>query len=177
MNSTGDIKRVEDADAILRRRVAALLEIGQADVLVGRSCGRCGSSQHGRPWARGRGRRDEVAVSISRCGAHLLTAVSEDAAVGVDIEAVAAVGRIGDSSLVLHPSESLPGRRTDPGALAAIWARKEAILKALGDGLATPMAAIRVADHDVVDLPAPPGHVAALAVLPGPDPGNAPRRR
>ncbi len=155
----------EDADAILRDRVAALLSIEPADVLVGRSCGRCGSSAHGRPWARRRGRRDEVAVSLSRCGEHLMTAVSADGAVGVDLEAVAAVARLGDRSLVLHPNETVPGRMPTAGELAAMWVRKEAILKALGVGLDTPMAEIRVADFDVVDLPAPPGHVAALAVL------------
>ena len=155
----------DDADAVLRGRVAALLGTEPADVLVGRSCGRCGSSDHGRPWARGRGRRDEVAVSLSRCGQHLMTAVSAEGAVGVDLEEVAAVTRLGDHALVLHPSEAAPGRSLEPTELAAMWARKEAILKALGVGLATPMATIRVADFDVVDLPAPPGHVAAVAML------------
>ena len=39
----------EDADAILRARIAELLGLETADVLTGRACPRCGSSAHGRP--------------------------------------------------------------------------------------------------------------------------------
>lgn len=155
----------EDADGILRARVAALLGLAAADVLVGRSCPRCGSSAHGRPWARPRGARREVFVSLTRCGEHLMTAVSEDGPVGVDLEAIAAVGRAWDPQLMLHPSERAAAERAGPRERAALWARKEAVLKALGTGLQTPMSALRLADHHVVDVPAPPGHVAALARL------------
>lgn len=153
----------EDADGILQARVAALLGAPAADVLVGRSCPRCGSSEHGRPWARRRGARREVFVSLSRCGEHLMTAVSEDGPVGVDLEAIAAVGRAWDPQLTLHPSERAAAEQAGPRELAALWARKEAVLKFLGTGLETPMSAVRLADHHVVDVAAPPGHVAALA--------------
>lgn len=151
----------EDADALLCDRVAAVLAVAAAEVRVGRICPRCGSARHGRP--RARVGRLEVPVSLSRCGLHLLTAVRADGPVGVDIESIAAVGRGWDEELVLHPSER--GRRAPrtPEARAAVWARKEAVLKLLGTGLATPMSALRLAEHDVQDLPAPPGHVAALA--------------
>lgn len=152
----------EDADAILRGRVSALLEIVEADVLVGRSCPRCGSSAHGRPWARPRGARREVFVSLTRCGEHLMTAMTTEGPVGVDLESIAAVSRGWDPALILHPSECDPHT---PAERAALWARKEAVLKALGTGLETPMNALRSTDFDVVDLPAPPGHVAALARL------------
>ena len=152
----------EDADAILRDRVAALLELPPTDILVGRSCPRCGSSEHGRPWARARGRRDEVPVSLTRCGEHLMTAVDAPGTgrLGIDLEAVAAVSRGWDPTLVLHPSEPDPHA---PEERAAVWARKEAVLKALGTGLATEMSALRLGDFAVRDLPAPPGLVAALA--------------
>lgn len=142
--------------------MAALLGLAAAEVLVGRACPRCGSGAHGRPWARARGRRDEVAVSLSRCGPHLMTAVRAAGPVGVDLESVAAVARGWDPELVLHPGERAP--RTDRGR-AAVWARKEAVLKALGTGLATPMSSLDLADVAVQDVPAPPGHVAALARL------------
>lgn len=153
----------EDADAILRARVAHLLGLAAADVLTGRACPRCGSSAHGRPWARGGGA--EVFVSLSRCGEHLLTAVSADGPVGVDLEEIAAVERGWDPQLVLHPSERAAAQRADRQERAVLWARKEAVLKALGTGLATPMESVRLAEHHVVDLPAPPGHVAALSRL------------
>lgn len=153
----------EDADALLRTRIAHLLGLDPADVLTGRACPRCGSSAHGRPWARAGG--VEVFVSLSRCGEHLLTAVSVDGPVGVDIEAIAAVERGWDPLVVLHPSERAASERAAWPERAALWARKEALLKALGTGLATPMEAVQLDAHHVVDLPAPPGHVAALARL------------
>lgn len=157
----------QDADEILRARAAQLLGLASAEVLVGRSCPRCGSSAHGRPWARARGRRDEVPVSLTRCGEHLMTAVAAPGAlgVGVDLEAVAAVERGWDAGLVLHPDEQSESAPCTAHERAAMWARKEAILKALGDGLDTPMSTVRVVDFAVTDLPAPPGHVAALALL------------
>lgn len=155
----------QDADGILRARVAALLRISAADVLVGRSCPRCGSPEHGRPWARPRGARTEVFVSLTRCGEHLMSAVSTEGPLGVDLESVAAVDRAWDPELMLHPSERAAAESADARERAALWSRKEAVLKALGTGLDTPMSALRLADHDVRDLPAPPGHVAALARL------------
>ncbi|GAA4522700.1 hypothetical protein GCM10023160_11570 [Brachybacterium paraconglomeratum] len=157
----------EDADGILRDRVGALLGLPPADILVGRSCPRCGSSTHGRPWARARGRRDEVPVSLTRCGEHLMTAVDAPGTdrLGIDLESLAAVARGWDPELVLHPSERAGAQQSGPRERAALWARKEAVLKALGTGLETPMSTVRLADFAVIDLPAPPGHVAALARL------------
>lgn len=150
-----------DADAILREQVAALLDVDPATVQVGRLCPRCGSSAHGRPRARAAGRREQVGVSISRSGPHLVTAAGRHAHLGVDIEQIAAVAAGWDGALVLHPSEH--GEDRDPAAQAALWCRKEAILKADGRGLAVPMATLRAADHPVRDLPAPEGYRLALA--------------
>ncbi|WP_377793003.1 4'-phosphopantetheinyl transferase family protein [Brachybacterium sp. GCM10030267] len=155
----------EDADAILRRRIAELIDVSEADVLVGRACPRCGSSRHGRPWARVPGRGDEVSVSLSRAGPHLVTAVTTEGAIGVDIESVAAVDAGWDPGLVLHLDEA--GLDTGPGRRAALWCGKEAILKALGVGLATPMSTIRLADHPVLELPAPPGYRVACVIVAG----------
>lgn len=151
----------EDADRLLRDQVAELLGVPVTDVQGGRSCGRCGSSIHGRPWARAVGRTTEVGVSLSRSGLHLLTAVSPTPRIGVDIESVAAVDAGWDPALVLHPSETA---RT-AAERAAMWCRKEAIVKALGHGLDLAMPTIRVADFEVVDVPAPSGYAAAYALL------------
>lgn len=155
----------QDADQILRARVAQLLGLASDEVLVGRSCPRCGSSGHGRPWARAKGRRDEVPVSLARCGTHLMTAVGGSGRLGIDLESIAAVARGWDPELVLHPSEHARHAAAAPAEQAAVWARKEAVLKALGEGLDTPMSALRLVDFTVIDLPAPPGHVTALAQL------------
>lgn len=167
-----------DADGILRDRVAEALGIPAGEVLVGRACPRCGSSDHGRPWARARGGRDEALVSLSRCGEYLMTAVARRAGtimragissgIGVDLELIAAVGHAWypelTPDLVLHPAErGLRAPRT-AREQAALWAGKEAVLKARGVGLEVPMSEVLLAEHDVVELPAPPGHVAALAL-------------
>src|SRR5690606_36604084 len=63
--------------------------LGAGAVRTGRLYPSCGSGDHGRPWAR-LGERP-VEVSLSRAGGHLLTAMSHEGRVGVDVESVAAV--------------------------------------------------------------------------------------
>ncbi|WP_114201841.1 4'-phosphopantetheinyl transferase family protein [Janibacter anophelis] len=149
------------------------------DLETGRHCPTCGSDAHGRPWVR---LPDGTTphVSLSRCGDHLVTVVA-DHPVGVDVESIAAVSARWDPTLVLHPSEAahdlkemrprahdLKEMRT-PGTQAqeraATWCHKEAILKALGTGLTTPMSEIRVADWEVADIPAPQGCWASTAII------------
>ncbi|KQZ76061.1 4'-phosphopantetheinyl transferase family protein [Nocardioides sp. Root151] len=145
--------RTRDADEALARHVAALLGVDAGSVRAGRLCPRCGSDAHGRPWATG------AHVSLSRAGDHLVTAVATSP-VGVDIEVVADVEARWDPGLVLHPDDP-------PGVEATwAWAAKEAILKARGTGLDVAMTSVRLADHDVRELDAPVGSVAAVVVLP-----------
>jgi 4'-phosphopantetheinyl transferase len=90
-------------------------------------------------------------VSLSRSGIHLVTAIAARP-VGVDVE-VSVIDVLPE--LVLAPGE------TDD--LATTWTRKEAILKARGTGLTTPMSCVVLAEERWQDLPAPSGYVAALA--------------
>jgi len=129
--------------------------LGPGAVTSGRLCPACGSDAHGRPWVRHEGQ--PVHVSMSRSGPHLVTAIAA-VPVGVDVE-VAAIGVLPE--LVLAPGESSD---IESGDLAQTWARKEAILKARGTGLTTPMSAVVLADERWQDLAAPEGYVAALAL-------------
>jgi 4'-phosphopantetheinyl transferase len=140
-----------EADDALRAHVGTVLGLDPGSVDVGRLCGSCGSSEHGRPWA-GHG----VEVSLARSGPHLVTAVSTAGRVGVDVESVARVHAA---------TESLPDLGTSP---AQCWCRAEAALKREGTGLSTPreLTSAAAADH-VLDLEAPPGHRAAVAVTVG----------
>lgn len=148
----------ERADDVLVARINALL--GPGPVSVGRLCPRCASSEHGRPWARF-GDVD-VAVSVSRSGQHLVTAIAPGAgAVGVDVEEIAAIERSWPDT-VLAPGE----RAETPLDRARMWVAKEAILKVEGTGLSRPMDEVRLADHDVDWLEAPAGYAAALVVRP-----------
>jgi 4'-phosphopantetheinyl transferase len=137
-----------DAATALETHARSLL--GPGDVTSGRLCPTCGSDAHGRPWLRHLGQ--PVHVSLSRSGPHLVTAIGP-VSLGVDVE-VAHIDVL--PSLVLAPGET--------GDLALTWARKEAILKARGTGLRTPMSSVLLADESWQDLPAPEGYVAALAV-------------
>lgn len=151
----------EDADQLLRIHVADVFgpELDPADVRVGRHCARCGAETHGQPWALVRGAGD-VFVSLSRSGPHLVTALSTVGPIGIDVESVDDVAAGWDPALVLHSSESAES----PQEQAELWCRKEAILKASGEGLDVSMPSVRAVDHDVVDLPAPEGHRAAYAI-------------
>jgi len=147
------------ADTALAAHVASVL--GEGDVRTGRLCPRCGSADHGQPWARLDGR--SVSVSLSRSGPHLVTAVGGEGRIGIDVEEVAEVAARWQAALVLAPGEEAPTSEDQ----ARTWARKEAILKAYAVGLDEPMTGFAVSDFDgeLHDLPAPEGFVAALAVV------------
>lgn len=148
------------SDEALRAHVAQALGTDLSQVRVGRQCTWCGSDEHGRPWARtADGRRPHV--SLARTVGHLVTVLSFDHPVGIDIESVQAVDGLWDPDLVLHPTE----RADTPQERAAMWCRKEAILKATGEGLEVAMTSLRCTDWSVDDLPAPPGVWASVAVL------------
>lgn len=147
-----------DGDDALREHVAEVLGLAAADVRVGRLCPACGSSEHGQPWATG-GKETGVGVSLSRTTGALVTAVSTSGPVGIDVESVAEVAARWVPDVVLAAGE----RADTPEEQAALWCRKEAVLKARGTGLRVPMSEVRVASYDVTDVGAPDGLRAAAA--------------
>ncbi len=110
--------------------------------------------------------------SLAHAGALALVAVARGRDVGVDLEQVDARRPVETiAARVLPPQDADLLRSVPPGerhaAFCSVWARKEAVLKALGAGLG----ALRDVDGlggglAVVDLPAPPGYRAALAAEP-----------
>ena len=136
--------------------------------------------------ADGSGRqRVDVAASMSRAGGWALLAVEMGAwtaemgawtaemgasGLGVDLAVVADFhGAIPDAAYSPDERRRLSTAQ-DPAAEAArLWARKEALLKALGRGLRDDPAAVdtlgdpRVADLDAASLGLPPGYAAAVA--------------
>ncbi|GAB3307374.1 4'-phosphopantetheinyl transferase family protein [Epidermidibacterium keratini] len=160
-----DSRRTTD---VLREHVAAVWDVEPATVTTGHLCARCGASAHGRPWAR-LSTGDDVPVSASHAGGHLVTAVGGHGAIGIDIEVITDVDRAFDPSLVLADDEYAD----TPAERAALWCGKEAVLKATGRGLDAPMTGVRLADWDVRTLPAPQGMWASLAVVDPLRPGGA----
>jgi 4'-phosphopantetheinyl transferase len=171
-----DEDRVRQRLGAVLLRVAAGAELGvpPADVVVDRTCPRCGSP-HGRPLLPGTG----LHASITHSGELVGLALTTVAPVGLDVERVAAVDIDGLSRHVLHPDETVP----DQDAFFTYWTRKEAVVKATGEGLGASLAGVRVGDPNgrpellaypdraqppaayIVDLRPADGYRAALAVL------------
>jgi 4'-phosphopantetheinyl transferase len=170
------------------------LNIAAASVPLDRTCGQCGQP-HGRP----RLTSDAgLAFSVSHSGnliamAVVQTANDEHGMVGVDVEQVTArnVEELADA--VLSPDERIEFNSLNTAARQSAffryWVRKEAVLKATGEGLAAPMAQLTVSGPTrrpalrdwgtlpgfsrqvaLHDLGAAPGYHASLAVI-----GSQPR--
>ncbi|MFI7178693.1 4'-phosphopantetheinyl transferase family protein [Streptomyces spororaveus] len=156
----------------LRVLLGAHLGLDPREVaLVREDCPCCGGP-HGRP-------------AVASGGLHFSLSHSGDLAyfafaavpVGVDVEETPGAEAVTDVLHSLHPAETAeltalaaPER---PGALARLWSRKEACLKATGTGLAAGLAEPYVGSAATPapvtgwilrDLPAPDGYAAALAL-------------
>lgn len=131
------------ATELLRTEVGRIVGTA-ADVELSRSCGRCGSSEHGRPLVLPTGKGSPPSVSLGRAGAAVVVAVCQCGPVGVDIERLDAARFAGFDGVVLHEREIAPTAETR----AVTWVRKEALLKATGKGLQVDPRLIRLSDHD-----------------------------
>jgi 4'-phosphopantetheinyl transferase len=167
------------AAALLRLVAAPLTARTAAGVVVDRSCPSCGR-HHGRPRLPGTG----LHASISHSGAAVAVAVSHAGEVGVDVQQV-----VDDSVQELSPlvlAESEASHVAVARDFFTYWTRKEALVKATGDGVAVPLGAVVVTPPGTPprllayprpgglaarlrDLSPEPGYVGAVAVLgPGP---------
>lgn len=171
-----DRARFAVAAALLRLVASRLLGVAPEQVAVDRRCLKCGRP-HGRP-SLGPGAPQ---VSISHSGDYVAVAACPDAPVGVDVEHAAR--RTGYETLVpyvLSPAEAADA--TDLGAFLRYWVRKEALVKATGDGLGAGLRGVTVTPPGqpprllsyqsrpglqaaLHDLAGRPGHPAAVAVL------------
>jgi len=144
------------------------------------------SGPHGKPFVRGAPR-----FNVAHSGAHALIALADAAAgleVGVDIErCTPGIDIAGMGQLVFSPAER-EALRTADDPLAGFylrWTGKEAVLKAIGVGIADHLQSIDIAPGAgdaiaigtrmpawamarAVRLEAPPGYAAALAWVPAP---------
>lgn len=168
--------------AAQRLILSRYLRVFPDEIVVDRSCERCGDLQHGRPRVPG----VSLDYSVSHTRAWVLVAVVGAGRVGADLDARPAAGDLDDlAAAALTPAERriwrrLPARdRAD--ALLASWTRKEATTKLTGHGLTIPLSDLDVTgprptlltrDPSVrlpyprpylTHVPAPAGHSAALA--------------
>jgi len=161
-----DAARYLAAHALTRVVLGDRLARDPADLVFDRTC-RCGEP-HGKPTLAG-----GPGFSFTHAGAVVGVAVLDGGPVGLDVEPVRAMPDL--DGVARHV-----GAPAEPAAFFRAWTRKEALLKATGDGLASPMAAIVLDEHGVVewrgngapdgpvwlrDLVAPDGSPAAVAGL------------
>ncbi|CAL9585386.1 hypothetical protein SUDANB176_05123 [Streptomyces sp. enrichment culture] len=167
------------AHVLLRLVVAARTGVEPRRVRLVRTCRGCGGA-HGKP--RLAHPPADLEFSLSHCTGLVAVAVTAGRPVGVDVETVRDLD--GDRArlprLVLSEAEQrvLAALPADLAAAAftRYWARKEAVLKATGDGLAVNPADLTVSGPDtpavLLDWRGRPDHRAALSladVAAGPD--------
>jgi len=171
-----DRARFAVAAALLRLVASRMMEVAPERVRVDRRCDQCGRP-HGKP-SLGAG---APRVSVSHSGDYVAVAACRDAPVGVDVEHGAR--RTDYRALVSHvldPAEAPAAG--DEAAFLRYWVRKEALVKATGDGLGAGLRGIVVTPPgdaprllryrarpglraELRDLAGRPGHPAAVAVL------------
>lgn len=138
----------------LRFHVAEVAGVDPGSLYADYLCGGCGSSDraHGAPRYRTGADGLLVQASLSRSGDWCLMAAVVDEmilGVGVDLECCASAGFGGFEAVAMTASEReyiqrLPPSQT-PLLQTALWTRKEAVLKALGTGLALDPSLVDVA--------------------------------
>jgi 4'-phosphopantetheinyl transferase len=120
----------------MRRVLAERLGVDPTSLRFERHCPTCGSDQHGKPRIAG---HLDLHMSLSYTDRLAVLALSKDGEVGVDVEDLTEADFDGFEAVTLAAEEvaGFEGYLGDEllAGRAQVWARKEAVLKATGDGL------------------------------------------
>ncbi|MFF0270214.1 4'-phosphopantetheinyl transferase family protein [Kribbella sp. NPDC004536] len=146
---------------IVRRVLAARLLLPAANVLLDRTCTECGKP-HGKVRAAG------VELSVTHSGELVGVAVA-DVPVGIDVETIDPEVDVDGVAGVALADEEIRQLKRLRGiekvrAFTEYWTRKEAVLKATGEGLRGDLKAAAPEGIQVVRLDVGPDHRAALAI-------------
>ena len=185
------LRRPEDRDrfvvgaALARLVLARRLGVAPASVPLDRTCRSCGEP-HGKPRVM---TDNGLELSVSHSGDRVAVAVTSDHPIGVDVERIDAdVNLAGLIDQVLARSEAhdlaADGSEHQRAGFFRYWSRKEAVVKATGEGLRVPLRDLTVSApteppelggwRDRPDLPARlrlvdlspgPGYAASVAAL------------
>jgi 4'-phosphopantetheinyl transferase len=162
-----DRARYLAAHALARLVLASLVGERPEALTFDRTC-RCGAP-HGKPTRAG-----GPEFSLTHGGDLVGVAVRLGGGpVGLDVEPVRPLSDLdGMARHVSSPAELARQPAADPDAFLAAWTRKEALLKATGDGISSPMAAITLGPDGVLewtgnDAPARPVWLRDLHPAPG----------
>jgi phosphopantetheinyl transferase len=164
---------------MVRRLLAARFSLPAASIRLDRTCPRCGQPH-------GKVRADGVELSVTHAGELVGVAIG-DHPVGIDVEKVDPQLDVdGLAKVALTPEEidelnGVDGRER-ARAFLTYWTRREAAVKATGEGLPAKPRKIQ-AGIQLRGLDVEPGYVAALAVVSAEPPevrmfrfGSDPRR-
>lgn len=121
----------------LRREVAAIVGEPPDRVVVDRRCPTCGLP-HGRPTLPGLG----LHVSVTHSADVVGVAITPAGPVGLDVEAHGTGDVTSLHSFVLGDGEELEA--DDTAGFYRCWTRKEALVKATGDGIGIGLSTVRV---------------------------------
>jgi 4'-phosphopantetheinyl transferase len=147
---------------IVRRLLASRTSSPAASIKLDRTCPDCGKPH-------GKVRTDGAELSVTHSGDLVGVAIS-DRPVGLDVEKVdPSIDVDGLARIALSDAElaALPRNDHLAHAFTTYWTRKEAVVKATGDGLRTDLRTItdQPKGFQLVELEIDPGYVAALAVV------------
>jgi 4'-phosphopantetheinyl transferase len=155
-----DRRRFIVARARLRQLLAARLGVGPEAVEL-----RYGA--HGKPALAGRFAHSDLRFNVSHCDDVAVYALSSGCEVGIDVEAVRMMGDADDlAARFFSRRENEAYQALDPCdrplGFFHCWTRKEAFIKALGDGLSHPLDGF-----DVSLAPGEPARVLRVENTPG----------
>jgi 4'-phosphopantetheinyl transferase len=170
-----DRVRFATGAALLRLIVAERTAWSAFEVPIDRTCSMCGKP-HGRPTITGSG----LHVSVSHSGRWVAVAVMRAWELGVDVEKIEDIDVGSVQSTALSDAEIADVATI--GDFYRAWSRKEALVKATGDGLGVPLNEVVVSNAaagprlvayrgrprlaaQLFDLQRRDGYAAALAVL------------
>lgn len=178
-----DRRRFIAGRALLRTTAGGYLGVPPRRLAVVARCPDC-SRNHGKPELPGTG----LQVSVSHSGDRVAVAVTRTGPVGIDVEEIGA--SVAPADLLPHvlgPAEPRTPAHATGSGFHRMWTRKEAVLKATGQGLRVPLTEIGVSapedeprvlflggpaarpaeDFLLADLEAGAGRAAAVAVIGG----------
>ncbi|MER5789028.1 4'-phosphopantetheinyl transferase superfamily protein [Streptomyces sp. NPDC001980] len=178
-----DRRRFIAGRALLRTAAGGYLGVPPRRLAVVARCPDC-SRNHGKPELPGTG----LQVSVSHSGDRVAVAVTRAGPVGIDVEVIST--SVAPADLLPHvigPTEPRTPAHATGSGFHRMWTRKEAVLKATGQGLRVPLTEIGVSapedeprvlflggpaarpaeDFLLVDLEAGAGRAAAVAVIGG----------
>jgi 4'-phosphopantetheinyl transferase len=141
-----DAERFEIGAVLLRAAVAdGRPDSSPETVHIDRACPEC-ERQHGRPVVID-DRNDDTYVSVSHSGDYVIVAVTDVAPIGVDVEqrSPAMLDAVRE---ICTPDEQF----STLDEAAALWVRKEAVLKATGEGFRRDPTTVRVGTSGTTDF-------------------------